>query len=153
MCSLSLEGVGAIQPPLVTPKEFLMAQTVTTQQITDAMSKGPTIVDFWASWCKPCVAIGAELDKIASFRKDITVIKVNVDENPQVVQAYGIKSVPYVIYTSVANGSPKSFAGFLSAEDLLRRMTLDPEAVAERQFLRPINPDPVTAMAKGLKAR
>jgi len=132
-----------------------MAQStpVTSQQITTAMSKGPTIVDFWASWCKPCVAISAELEKIASFRKDITIIKVNVDENPQIVQEYGIKSVPYVLYTSVANGSPKSYAGFLSAEDLLRRMTLDPEAVAERQFLRPINPDPVTAMAKGLKAR
>lgn len=132
-----------------------MAQStpVTSQQITTAMSKGPTIVDFWASWCKPCVAISAELEKIASFRKDITIIKVNVDENPQIVQEYGIKSVPYVLYTSVANGSPKAFAGFLSSEDLLRRMTLDPEAVAERQFLRPINPDPVTAMAKGLKAR
>jgi thioredoxin 1 len=149
------EGVGEIQPPLVTHKEFVMAQStpVTSQEITTALSKGPTIVDFWAPWCKPCVAINAELEKIASFRKDVTVIKVNVDENPAIVQEYGIKSVPYVLYTSIANGSPKAFAGFLTAEDLLRRMMLDPEAVSERQFLRSINPDPVTAMAKASKAR
>jgi len=118
------EGVGAIQPPLAIPKETRMTQVIemTTATLTQEMAKGPTIVDFWAPWCRPCVAINVELEKLKVIRPNINIIKVNVDEHPRLVKEYGIKSVPCVIYTNGATSSPKSFNGFITAEDMIRRI-------------------------------
>jgi thioredoxin 1 len=61
-------------------------------------SEQPVIVDFWAEWCAPCHVVAPVLDEIASDRADeIRLVKVNVDEEPELAQRYGIMSIPTIV--------------------------------------------------------
>ena len=76
-----------------------------TNKVTDASfegdvlgASGPVLVDFWAEWCSPCKMIAPALDEIgASMSGQLTIAKLNIDDNPNTPSKYGVKAIPTLI--------------------------------------------------------
>ncbi|MBU8898250.1 thioredoxin [Corallococcus sp. H22C18031201] len=66
------------------------------QQVLD--SQEPVLVDFWATWCAPCRAIAPSVDALATqYKGKVKFAKVNIDENQDTPQQYGIRSIPTLL--------------------------------------------------------
>ena len=73
-----------------------VSHTTDTAFETDVVNAAkPVVVDFWAEWCGPCKMIAPHLEELANEMGDqIQVMKVNIDDNPQIPTKYGVRGIP-----------------------------------------------------------
>jgi len=98
------------------------------QEVTDQSfekdvlnSEVPVLVDFWAEWCGPCKMLAPTVEKVANeYEGKAKVVKLNIDDNNQVAQRYGIKGIPTLILFK--NGSEADRTVGLTSKDNIARM-------------------------------
>ena len=80
----------------------------------------PVVVDFWAEWCGPCKMIAPSLEEISNeMGEKVTIAKVNIDENPELANQYGVRSIPTLVMFK--DGQPASVqVGAKSKGDLAK---------------------------------
>ncbi len=84
-------------------------------------SDRPVLVDFWATWCAPCIALTPTIEALAEkYNGAARVVKINVDENPGVTNRYGIRGMPTLILFK--NGREEERVLGAVSRDALSRM-------------------------------
>ena len=98
------------------------------EDVIAASQEVPVIVDFWAPWCGPCMQLGPAIEKaVTEAAGEVKLIKLNIDDNPEIAQQMGIQSIPAVF--AFKNGQPvDSFVGAVPESEIkafLKRLVGD----------------------------
>ena len=75
----------------------MSVQKLNQNNFNNAIANGTALVDFYADWCGPCRMVSPIVDEIAEERRDVTVGKVNVDDENALAMKYGVMSIPTLI--------------------------------------------------------
>lgn len=84
----------------------------------EAIGSGTVLLDFYADWCAPCRMIGPVLEQIANENPEIKVVKVNVDENPELSTNFGVRGIP-ALFVLKEGKTIDQKAGFMPKEALV----------------------------------
>ncbi len=97
---------------------------ITTAQFEERVLKasvtGPVLVDFWATWCQPCLMLSPILETLAQEYGDrVAMVKVDIDQEPQLAATFAVRSVPTVIVFAKGKVATQ-FSGVMPAESIRR---------------------------------
>lgn len=99
--------------------------TVTSENFQELVvnAKGKVLLDFWATWCGPCRMIAPIVEEIAEENPELVVGKIDVDQNPGLADAFGIRSIPTLVV--MENGNPvATLVGYRPKADILKMLEL-----------------------------
>jgi putative thioredoxin len=113
------------------------------KDVIEASRSQPVIVDFWAPWCGPCKQLGPIIERVVrAAGGKVRLVKINVDESPELAQQLRIQSIP-MVYGFVGGQPVDGFAGALPESQI--------KAFVER-LAGPVGPSPVEAALEQAKA-
>ena len=88
------------------------------ENVKDLIKDKKVIIDFYADWCMPCNMLGENLEELIEEDKTINIVKVNVDQHPELAREYGGMSIPLLcLYNN--NKLEKKHVGFMEKEDII----------------------------------
>ena len=88
------------------------------------IGKRPCIVDFYATWCGPCKALGPIIDEVsAEYEGKVDFYRIDIDKSEDVAGAFGIQSVPTLIFFPL-NGQPRSSVGLIPKETIKEAISM-----------------------------
>lgn len=95
-CHRQLQSIGAapsgrreVEPQMATKKTDKASFQADVLQASK-----PVVVDFWAEWCGPCKMIAPSLEEISEENDAVQIVKVNIDDNPDLAAQFGVRSIP-----------------------------------------------------------
>ncbi len=95
-----------------------MALQFTDQTAREAIESGkPVVIDFWATWCGPCIKLGPVVEELAEKYPDVLIGKLNIDDNDEIASANRVRNIPTVLFFN--NGELKERSvGLVKLSDL-----------------------------------
>lgn len=101
-----------------------MALEFTDETAREAIASGkPVVVDFWATWCGPCIKLGPLVEELAEkYDGKVTVGKLNIDDNDEVATDYRVRNIPTVLFFKDGEMKERS-VGLVKLEDLEAKLS------------------------------
>ncbi len=97
----------------------MIKEVTTNEEFDEVVKEGRVLVDFYAVWCGPCKMLAPIVEKVAEEHPEIALVRVNVDEAPDLAARFGIASIPTLFYFK--NGETKnSLVGYVD-EDTVKQ--------------------------------
>lgn len=127
-CFLSCQGHSKAENAVVNEENIEMAPNEVTEEPQFKIVDGrimpqhgrPMIVDFSATWCPPCKQLKPIFEKLADeFKGRIDFVTIDVDENPELSQAYGVQSIPMMVFLNKDGQIQNTLIGFQNRDQLL----------------------------------
>ncbi len=96
-----------------------MVLTITNENFNKEVisSDKPVLIDFWATWCPPCMMQGPIIDEFAELHPEIKVCKVNVDEQPDLANMFSVVNIPTLVFVK-GGKTEKVLVGLRSKQQL-----------------------------------
>lgn len=88
------------------------------QDFQSLVNDGLVLVDFFATWCGPCKMLGPILEEISNDRSEVNIVKIDVDENPNLARNFGVMSVPTLILFKEGKQVSQQ-NGYMTKDDLI----------------------------------
>lgn len=99
-----------------------MALQFTDQTAREAIESGkPVVIDFWATWCGPCIKLGPVVEELAEKYPDVTIGKLNIDENDEIASENRVRNIPTVLFFKGGECKERS-VGLVKLSDLEEKL-------------------------------
>ncbi len=96
-------------------------EIINSSNFNEITSKGIVLVDFFANWCGPCKMLAPVLEETANEMKNVTFVKVDVDQEPGLAGKYGIQAIPHMVIFK--NGKAvDSITGFVGKDVIVEKL-------------------------------
>ena len=114
-----------------------MALQITDANFEELVNSGkPMVLDFWAEWCGPCRMVAPIIDELATeYEGRVTIGKMDVDNNNDVVAQFGIRNIPTVLFFKDGKKAPFRRSGAVKAEAIREKIE---ESTAKPQYIETI---------------
>lgn len=96
----------------------MIKHVTTNAELYEAMKAPKVLVDFYATWCGPCNRLTPIIEKVSEEHPELSVIKIDVDEVPEVAQKYEVRSIPTLLYVEEGKIIDQTL-GYMPEEALL----------------------------------